>query len=298
MTFRNAIRQGKLTRLVGAHDGISAKLIEKAGFEGIWSSGFTISCSHGVPDASVLGKAEFLERAKEMRRAVMLPILADIDTGYGSASHVAYHARDFERAGINGVCIEDKIFPKTNSFVEGGQELTGVEDFCMKIVSAKQHTSFDFFVVARIEAFISGFGLEDAKYRADAYAECGADAILIHSKERDGKDIESFLLQWEKKCPIVIVPTTYPDAFNEQRMRELGVDIVVYANHPLRAMVSWCKTVLKILEKRGLSKDIDDMIAPVQLLFELSGMNEYKEKVKFYDSYGAYKDDDKDIIEI
>jgi len=292
MTFRKLLRENKLIRLVGAHDGISAKLIEEAGFEGIWSSGLCISCSHCLPDASVLGKAEFLERASEMRRAVNIPILVDGDTGYGSASHIGYHVQDFEQAGINGVCIEDKIFPKTNSFAEGGQELLGIEDFCMKIVSAKQNTSYEFFVVARIEAFISGFGIEDAIYRADSYASTGADAILIHSKQRDGKEIEQFLLQWDKKCPIIIVPTTYPDAFSEQRMRELGVDIVIYANHPMRAMVGWCKTVLKILEKRGLSKDIDDMIAPVSTLFRLSGMDRYKELVKFYDSYGEYSDDD------
>jgi len=262
MTFRKLLRENKLIRLVGAHDGISAKLIEEAGFEGIWSSGLCISCSHCLPDASVLGKAEFLERASEMRRAVNIPILVDGDTGYGSASHIGYHVQDFEQAGINGVCIEDKIFPKTNSFAEGGQELLGIEDFCMKIVSAKQNTSYEFFVVARIEAFISGFGIEDAIYRADSYASTGADAILIHSKQRDGKEIEQFLLQWDKKCPIIIVP--------------------------------WCKTVLKILEKRGLSKDIDDMIAPVSTLFRLSGMDRYKELVKFYDSYGTYGTEDDD----
>jgi len=283
MNFKSLLDANtKLIRLVGAHDGMSAKLIEEAGFEGLWSSGFTISCSHCLPDASILGKAEFLERATEMRKASSLPILIDMDTGYGSASHIGYHIKDFERVGINGVCIEDKVFPKTNSYIKGGQVQLDVENFQAKILSAKESCSKEFFVVARIESLIAGAGMEDAIYRSDSYADVGADAILIHSKDTTGKDIETFLTKWTKKCPIIIVPTAYPDAFTEEKMGELGVDIVIYANHPMRAMVQWCKIVLRILEKRGLSTYIDDMIAPMKELFRLQGMQEFKDKEEKY----------------
>lgn len=284
MTFSNLLDAGKFVRLIGCHDGVSAKLTEEAGFEGIWSSGFTISCSHCVPDSSILGKYEFMERACEMRRASKLPILVDMDTGYGKAEHIGYHVKDLEQAGINGVCIEDKIFPKSNSFSEGGQELLGIEDFCNKIVSAQTNTTNDFFVVARIEAFISGFGIDDAIYRADAYADSGADAVLIHSKDADGKDIRSFLKAWKKKCPIVLVPTTYGETINEYEMREEGVDIVIYANQLMRVCIYWMKWLLDEMNHSGICRDFDTLISPVKELFRLSGMEKFKELSKKYDA--------------
>ncbi len=262
-----------LIRLVGAHDGLSAKMIEEAGFDGIWSSGFGISTSHALPDASILGKESFLERAIEMRRSSDLPILQDLDTGYGGPSQLGYHVKDFEAAGINGVCIEDKIFPKTNSFVEGDQTLIGIEDFVDKIKSIQVNTSESFFTVARIEAFISGFGIDDAIYRADAYADY-ADAIVIHSKSKDGKDIREFLEKWDKKCCVIIIPTTYAEAFTEKEMKDLGVDFVIYANQLLRAMVYHGKLVLKDIFNNGIQKVND--IATMKELFELQGMDKFK----------------------
>jgi len=283
MSFKNLLakKSDRPVRLVGAWDGLSARLIEAAGFEGIWSSGFAISTSHGVPDCSVLGKESFLERSLEMRRATSIPILQDMDTGYGGPAHLRHHVRDFENAGINGVCIEDKIFPKSNSFVEGGQELMSIEDFCQKIISAKQaQRTSDFWVVARIEAFISGFGLSDAIYRADAYADCGADAILIHSKSKSGSDIAEFLAKWTKKCPIVIVPTTYDGAFTEFEMKEFGVDVVIYANQLIRAMVYYGMKILNQMKKFGIYDPIE--VTNMTLMFELQNMPEFKRLEKKY----------------
>jgi phosphoenolpyruvate phosphomutase len=270
--------KNKLTRLIGCHDGMSAKLVEEFGFEGIWSSGFGISTSYAVPDASILGKEAFLERAIEMRKATKLPILQDMDTGYGGAGQLKYHVRDFEDAGINGICIEDKIFPKTNSFVQGGQDLMDIEDFCQKIISAKKaQRTKGFKVVARIEAFISGFGLEDAIYRANSYAEVGADAIVIHSKEKDGTDIKSFLDIWDKQCPIIIIPTTYAGVFTEKEMVDLGVDCVIYANQLIRAMVKHGREILKEINKNGINRSMD--IASMDTMFEIQNMPAFRKSL-------------------
>jgi len=273
--YRESNCQDRPIRLVGAWDGLSAKLVEEAGFEGIWSSGFCISASHAVPDCSVLGKESFLERALEIRKATRLPVLHDMDTGYGEPAHLRYHVRDFENAGINGVCTEDKVFPKSNSFVEGGQQLMSDEDLCQTIISAKQaQQTSDFWVVARIEAFISGFGLKDALYRADAYADCGADAILIHSKSKSGSDIDEFLIKWKKKCPIVIVPTTYPTTFVEREMKDIGIDVVIYANQLIRAMVYKAKKVLRDITDAGITHEMD--IISMEEMFNLQDMPHFK----------------------
>jgi len=272
---------GSLIRLVGCWDGLSAIMVQEMGFEGIWSSGFCISASHGLPDASVLTKSEFLERAREMRNTAQMPILHDMDTGYGGPAHIIQYIREFAAAGVNGVCIEDKLFPKSNSFVGGNQGLMGIEEFCKKIMAAKEAVD-DMYIVARIEAFISGFGLQDAIYRADAYAESGADAILIHSKSKDGKDILEFLDKWKKRCPIVIVPTTYAGVIPEEEMRNYGVNIVIYANQLLRVMVDHGFKYLKELEGWGETDvpgyDLEDM----KTLFALQGMDVFKELEKKY----------------
>lgn len=281
-------KTNKPLRFIGAYDGLTAKLIEEAGFEGIWSSGLCISASYGLPDASVLSWSQFLERSQEMRRVSSLPILADIDTGFGSPETIGYIIREYIDAGIDGVCIEDKVFPKRNSYFGGEQSMLSAEEFCMKLDAVKsEDKNNELFLVARIESFISGTGLEDALYRADSYYDSGADAILIHSKSWDGKDIESFLKSWEKKCPIVIVPTSYPEAFPEEIMKGIGIDIVIYANQLLRVFVEEGNWLLAYLSEEGLLNEglsllIDDNIASVKEVFDLIGMDKIKEKEKRY----------------
>ena len=289
--FNKLLKKNKkdVIRLVGCHDGITARMVEEVGFEGIWSSGFTISASHCVPDASVLTKTEFLERAIEMKKASNLPILVDMDTGYGTATHMKYYIRDFENAGIDGVCIEDKRFPKTNSYIAGGQDQEDAHNFQMKLLRAKEaQRTKDFWVVARIESLICNpteDGLEDALFRASAFAEAGADAILIHSKSKDGKDIKQFLLDWEKKCPIIIVPTSYPDAFVESEMKELGIDIVIYANQLMRAMVMGGLRYLNAICGYGIIYGSEDIVN-MQKMFELQGMPGFKKREKESEIYG------------
>lgn len=284
---KKKLKKNPVVRLVGCHDGLSARLVEEHGFEGVWSSGFAISASHAVPDCSVLTKTEFLERAREMRKATHLPILVDMDTGYGTAPHLRWYVREFDELGVDGVCIEDKKYPKTNSYIPGTQDQEDVHDFQMKIVSAKQATKKpDFWVVARIESLIHNpteEGLEDAIFRASAYVEAGADAILIHSKSTHGGDIKKFLKTWNKQCPIIIVPTSYPNAFTEEEMGDLGVDIVIYANQLIRAMVYGAKKVLNGMGVVGLP---GLEIASMQQMFELQRMPDFKRLESKYNIYG------------
>src|SRR5260221_10791245 len=184
----------KIEYLMEAHSGLSAKIVEEAGFEGIWASGLSISASLGVRDNNEASWTQTLDVLEFMADATTLPILVDGDTGYGNFNNVRRLVRKLEQRGIAGVCIEDKLFPKTNSFINGNlQPLADIEEFAGKIRAGKDAQTDDAFViVARVEALIAGHGLHEALKRAEAYRQAGADAILIHSAKRTADEILSF----------------------------------------------------------------------------------------------------------
>jgi phosphoenolpyruvate phosphomutase len=267
-------------RIVGAHDGLGAQLIERHGFDGVWASGLEISASHGVPDANILTMTQCLERAQEMNTASDLPIIADVDTGYGNSSNVAYMVNQYEAAGIAAVIIEDKLFPKVNSFVPGRQELASIPEFCGKLAAARDaRLTEDFLIIARVEALIAGWGQAEALKRAQAYVDAGADAILIHSKSKEAGEIREFLQAWKKRAPIVLVPTTYPDMTYEE-MTKLGVNMIIYANQGIRACIRAMHDVLDVIDKEKSTVSIEETIAPVKEIFELQGMFKLKEHEK------------------
>jgi 2-methylisocitrate lyase-like PEP mutase family enzyme len=219
-----------------------------------------------------------------MVEVIDIPVVADCDTGYGNANNVIYTTRLFEAAGIAAISMEDKKFPKDNSLLDGGrQELASIEEFSGKIRAAKDHQrSADFAVIARIEALIAGWGQEEARRRADAYADAGADFILIHSKSRTPDEVLEFIKQWDRPTPLVLVPTTYP-TLNVETLRGLGkVKLMIYANHPLRAAVKGIEEALEEIKKTGGIQTIDGKLSPVAHIFELQGVPEMKHKEKRY----------------
>src|SRR2546425_6514589 len=209
--LKRMIQSADVRFLMEAHNGISAKIAEEAGFEGIWASGLSISASLGVRDNNEASWTQVLEVAEFMSDATCVPILLDGDSGYGNFNSVRRLVRKLEQRGIAGVCIEDKLFPKSNSFIRGtSQPLADMEEFCGKIRAAKDsQRDDDFVIVARTEAFIAGWGLDEALKRAEAYRRAGADAILIHSARNDASEVLAFKREWRNRLPVVIVPTKY-----------------------------------------------------------------------------------------
>lgn len=180
--LRDLLAQDRLARAVGVGDALGAFLATRHGFDLVWASGLSISAAHGVPDASILTMTELLGAARIIERTTPLPLLADCDSGFGGLPNVVHMVEEYERAGMDGVCFEDKTFPKRNSFVPG-QELIGADEFARKIAAAKRaQSSSDFVIVARTEALIVGLPMDEALRRARLYQDAGADAILIHSK--------------------------------------------------------------------------------------------------------------------
>ena len=232
--LREVLRGGTRGMAASAHNPLSAILVEEAGFPVIWASGLELSASRGVPDANVLTMADVLESTRQMAAAVEIPVLADCDSGFGDIGNVIEMVKQFESAGVAGVCIEDKTFPKLNSFAAGSQEMVAKEAMAAKILAAiDARRDSSFVIVARIESFISGAGLTDALERAEIYERAGADALLIHSKEPHADEIRSFIESYRGALPLIAVPTTY-SSVTAAALHALGIALVIYANQTLR----------------------------------------------------------------
>ncbi len=279
--LRKLFKEKSLIRLVGAHNGLSAKLVERHNFEGIWASGLEVSTSYAVPDASILTMSDYLAAAASMNDAVSIPIVADCDTGYGNVNNVIQMVKRFEAAGIAGVCIEDKLFPKVNSYIPGRQELASINEFAGKIMAGKEtQNTKDFIIFARVEALIAGWGQEEALKRANAYIDAGADGIFIHSKSSQPDEIRSFVKAWKNRAPLIVCPTSYP-SLTEREMKKMKIKTVIYANHGIRAAVKNMNTVLAHITKHGITK-VDSQIVPMKEIFELQEMPKMKEDESKY----------------
>ncbi len=272
--LRAMLQSPELEFLMEAHNGISAKIVEDAGFKGIWASGLTMSAAMGVRDNNEASWTQITDLLEFMADATSIPILVDGDTGYGNFNNMRRVVRKLCQRGIAGICIEDKIFPKTNSFLGDGQPLADIAEFCGKIKAGKDsQTTPDFCVVARIEALISGWGMDEALRRAEAYMSAGADAILIHSKKRTPDEILSFCTQWSGRCPVLIVPTKYYDTPVEE-FRKAKVSVVIWANHNLRASISAMREVSDQIYRGQSLVPVEDRIASVDQIFELTNQAE------------------------
>ncbi len=272
--LRHALLKEELTFVMEAHNGLSAKVVEEAGFEGIWASGLSMSAALGVRDNNEASWTQVLEQLEFMADATSIPILVDGDTGYGNFNNVRRLVKKLCQRGVAGVCIEDKLFPKTNSFIGEGQPLADIEEFSGRIKAGKDsQDDADFQIVARVEALISGHGVAEALRRADAYHAAGADGILIHSKKADADEILAFSREWAGRAPLVIVPTMYyatpTDAF-----REAGISLIIWANHNLRAALSAMRdTSRRIMEEQSLTS-VEGEVASVKEIFDIVGQGE------------------------
>lgn len=282
--LREKLAAGRLLHVMAAHSPLSARLVEEAAFDGIWASGFELSALFGLPDVSLITMTQHLEMVRAMAGQSSLPVVADIDTGFGNAVNVVYAVAQYERAGAAAVVIEDKTFPKVTSLVaDGRQELVRIEEFQGKIEAAcATRPDKDFLVIGRTEALIAGLGEAEALKRALAYEKAGADMILVHSKQKSPAEIESFVRAWSGRAPLVLVPTAYPE-LNEQRIDALGkVAMVIYGNHALRASVTAMKDVFARIRADGGIHNVDGAIVGVDEIFRLQRMDRMKADEKAY----------------
>jgi phosphoenolpyruvate phosphomutase len=286
--LRAMLESAELEFLMEAHNGLSARIVREAGFKGIWASGLSISAQFGVRDNNEASWTQVVDMLEFMADASNLPILLDGDTGYGNFNNLRRLVRKLEQRGIAGVCIEDKVFPKTNSFLNGErQPLADIDEFAGKIAAGKD-TQLDpnFCIVARVEALIAGWGMEEALRRAEAYRQAGADAILIHSKLSKADEIVTFAREWGQRLPLVIVPTRYYSTPTEV-FREAGISTVIWANHLVRSAASAMQLVAKEIRESQTLVNVEERIVSVEEIFRLQDAEEYSAAERVYLSSAA-----------
>jgi phosphoenolpyruvate phosphomutase len=282
--LRSSLDRARVLQIMAAHSPLSARLAEEAGFDGLWASGFELSALYCLPDASLITMTQHLDMVRAMAGQTRLPIVADLDTGFGNAINVVHAVQEYERAGASAVVIEDKTFPKTTSLLtEGRQELLRIEEFQGKLEAAlAARKDRDFLVIARTEALIAGLGEGAALARARAYQEAGADLILVHSKQKAPEEIESFVRAWKGRVPLVLVPTSYPE-LTVARIEALGkVGMVIYGNHAIRAAVTAMKAIFGRIRADGGIHRVHEDIVPVEEIFRLQSMEQLQAAEKKY----------------
>lgn len=281
-SLRRLIAAKPVVRIMEAHDGLSGLIIEntevenglkKSSFDGMWSSSLTDSTSKGKPDIEAVDLTTRMQDLNNILECTTKPIIYDGDTG-GKPEHFVFTVRTLERNGISAVIIEDKVGLKKNSLfgTEAVQTQDSIEGFCHKIRTGKEaQVTTDFMIIARIESLIAGHTVEEALERAYAYVDAGADGVMIHSKEKTGEDIKAFCVEFRKHhpaVPIVVVPTTY-NHIKEDELASWGVNVVIYANHMLRAaypaMVQCAESIL--MNERSL--EANPICMPIKQILEL-----------------------------
>lgn len=281
-TLRRLLQAKPVVRILEAHSGLSGLIIENIEvqkddgvhrFDGMWSSSLTDSTCKGKPDIEAVDLTTRLQDLTNILECTTKPIIFDGDTG-GKPEHFVFTVRTLERNGVSAVIIEDKVGLKKNSLfgTAAKQELATIEEFCHKISEGKKaQVTKDFMIIARLESLIAGKTVDDALERARAYVAAGADGVMIHSKEKSGADIKEFCQRFRseyKNVPIVVVPTTY-NQFTETELHEWGANIIIYANHMLRASYPAMYKVAQMILENERSLEVNDLCMPIKQILEL-----------------------------
>ncbi|KQR11676.1 phosphoenolpyruvate mutase [Cellulomonas sp. Leaf334] len=277
-SLRERLELEGFVRLLEAHDPLSAMVGENATavlpevghveFDGFWSSSLTDSARRGLPDIELVGMRSRLQGIAEMFAVTSKPLLMDGDTG-GRVEHFEYTVRDLERAGVSGVVIEDKTGLKQNSLLGTSvpQLLETVEAFSEKIARGKAAQSRpEFMIVARIESLILGMPMDDALHRASAYVSAGADAVMIHSRQSSPREVLAFAALFRAAhptVPLVAVPTTY-NTIRAEDLRAAGFNVVIYANHMLRASLRAMDAVARKILNHDRTLEVEPACADLK----------------------------------
>ena len=281
-TLRRLIAAKKVVRIMEAHSGLSGLIIENTevtkedgihSFDGMWSSSLTDSTSKGKPDIEAVDLTTRLQSLTDILECTTKPIIFDGDTG-GIPEHFVFTVRTLERNGVSAVIIEDKKGLKKNSLfgTEAKQVLATEEEFCEKISAGKKaQITKDFMIIARIEEIIAGYSVDEALTKAFAAVKAGADGVMIHSKDKSGMDIKEFCQRFRKEyanIPIVLVPTTY-NQFTEDELSAWGANVIIYANHMLRASYPAMQKCAETILQAERSLEVNDICMPIKQILEL-----------------------------
>jgi phosphoenolpyruvate phosphomutase len=281
--LKDLLQAKQCIRVMEIHNPISAIIagnacvIDEVGqsveFDAFWSSSLADSASRGLPDIEVLPTRERLAGIDDVFSVTSKPLIMDADTG-GPREHFELWVRDIERHGVSALIIEDKCGLKQNSLLGASsrQQLADVGEFCEKICAGKAaQATGDFQIFARLESLILGNGIDDAFMRAHAYLEAGADGIMIHSRRCDGGEVLEFTSLFRDRhpdVPLIAVPTTYP-GLRVEELAQAGVNVVIYANHMLRASLKAMQEVCETILRHGRAFEAEELCASLKEILHL-----------------------------
>ena len=287
--LKDCIAQKGFARILEAHNGLSGMIAERARlkwdgevieFDGLWESSLTDSASKGLPDASIVGYDSRTQTIDEILNVTTKPIIVDGDTGI-EPIQFGYLVKRLERMGVSAVIIEDKVYPKRNSLdASASQKLEDPATFAEKIKAGKEVALTDeFMVMARLESLNAGTGLQDALERAEQYILAGTDGIMIHTNKRQPDEILAFAQAYEPLClrlgrrPVLVsVPTTY-NTITDAELVASGFNIIIHANHLLRAASKAMSEVARTILANGRSLEADALCASVPEIFSSVGFD-------------------------
>lgn len=280
--FRRLLEVKPLIRLIEAHNGLTGLIAERVSiqtdqgpreFDGMWLSSLTDSTAKGKPDIEAVDVTSRSQTVSEILEVTTKPIIYDGDTG-GKPEHFVFTVKTLERLGVSAIVIEDKLGLKKNSLfgMEAAQVQDSVESFCHRLDAGKKaQVSDEFMIIARIESLVLGQPLEDALRRAEAYIAAGADGIMIHSAQRTPDEILEFCARYDalpRRQPLIVVPTTY-NSVTEEELKAAGANVVIYANHLLRAAYPAMVATAESILRHGRSLEADDHLMPIQDILRL-----------------------------
>ena len=281
-SLKRLLHSKDIVRIIESHNSLTGLIIENVNiknkgelneFDGMWSSSLTDSLTKGKPDNQSVDYSSRIQNLSEIMNVTTKPVIFDADNG-GRIEHLPYLIKSLENLGVSGIIIEDKKGLKKNSLFENQNDANqdNVKDFCKKIQIAQQtKISNDLLIIARIESFIFNKGLKDALLRAEMYSKAGADAIMIHSKEKTANEVFKFSKSFIKSKffkPLVAVPSTYSGT-TEDQLKKNGFSIVIYANQMLRASYPAMKNAAIEILKNKRAKEIDKKINPIKEIISL-----------------------------
>jgi len=270
-SLRELLSATNAVRLVGVYDGLSANLADQMGAQALWASGLCISASKALPDSEVVTYETLVRRLEDIQRGSRLPLLADVNAGFGDWNVFGHVIALMEKRGVDGIAVEDKAFPRHNSFDEGsGQRLEEPEAFAAKVEHAVRARSGDMMLVARTEGFIAGESLERVRARAHLYCDAGADAVIVHSKSREPGEVLAFARAWRRPNPVIVIPTTYPQ-LSFKVAADAGIGGVICANQLLRASMQAVEDCAARLVTADTIGGLEDSLAPLSSLLDLVG---------------------------
>jgi len=287
-TLKQLLKRAKLLVAPGCFDGLSARLVEAAGFEAAYLSGGAVARSMGIPDIGLVTLSETIERAAQVVAAVKIPIIADADTGYGNAVNLVRTVREFERAGVAAIHIEDQITPKRCGHLEG-KEVISLDEMEKKLQAAlSTRSDADFCIIARTDArAVNGF--EDAIKRGRAFAKLGVDAIFVEAPQS-----EEELAEIPRRIPDVpILVNVFKGGKTPMlpvaRLEAMGYRIAIYPSETQRAAIHAMRRALETLKREGTTESIDDALTTFKERDQIVGLDEWQKIEKQYLSLDRQK---------